>query len=553
MTENNKTKDLLDKKYELKRFFKTIFDGIDFSKECIGILILNEEKSINIQMKFRDFDLLVDAIIDSKYRSYCNMYYYTCSFKALSETYTDNDICRRYSIGLDFDKKDYSNLDMGKAIKLFKRSGLSYHYVIDSGNGYHIYSCIEPTADFEKLKAINKELKEKTGCDARALHINQILRIPLSFNTKQYNKTNNIRDRKQVNIVVDCNRYDKSFKRYKVEDIYEWLVVNKLPQNGLILTGDRGIPWCVQQALENGTQEGNRHHMMVNMIGYYKSTGKSKDEVMDILEHWATLSDFNKELDAKFDYYWNHNKEDKENKFYGFYFDCKGCKDEKICNFIHKSKQVGIWEFDEGYYINNYDYSLWNRRIKDMNGNELLVMTILYNYRDVYSNGMTRAQLIKELTYRKKCRISKPTLTTVIDGLEEKGIIEVKRLSTGHIYKINSKFYNDKKDNIKISYMATTMCITGAITTDELKLYYVLRFIHEKEDRNGKSTYGGSYFCMTQSNIAKIYKLYGGGTNKQSNISNMINGLTECKMMKLIDTKESKNNGYNYNIYKLNC
>lgn len=545
------TNDTLDRKWELKKFLKLVFDGIDFKEECVGIIFINRKRKINKQYKFRDIDLLVDSVFNSKLLKTCNCYFYTCSFKALSSGYEDKDIAYKYCVGLDFDRKDYCSLTLNDAIDKFKKSKLSYHAIVDSGNGYHIYSCINKTNNFDILNVVNKELQKITSCDARAIHTNQLLRLPTTFNTKGLEVSGDYNDRLYVNPLFIQNRHDKKFKRYDIEDLYNWFC-NKpkleLGDGKYVLSGDRGRPFCLDMKLKNGTKE-NRNKDMLNMVSYLKENErKSKEEIREIMQEWAIKSDYIDEFNRKLDYAYDN---------WTFFFDCKECQYKSKCNFLLKSKQVGLWERDENYKIEDYDFMFWKRSLKSMNGNELLIVAILYSDRDIKPAGMNRDEIKKELTHKKKVRLSDKTLGNALNSLAEKGYIEIKsgnaRAGIKDMYKLSNKFLKDKGDNIQISNLAISMCVCNNISTEELKLYYVMRILHEKEEREDKATYAGSYLCMTQKEIAKEYKKFGGNTDAQSNISVMIKNLCECRMMKVIGKRTSEKTNYEYNIYKLYC
>jgi len=61
---------------------------------------------------------------------------------------TKQDLKTRTVLAFDFDKKDlgqdFNHIDI---INRFKAIGLWYHILVDSGHGYHAYTCIEPTQE----------------------------------------------------------------------------------------------------------------------------------------------------------------------------------------------------------------------------------------------------------------------------------------------------------------------------------------------------------------------------------------------------------------------
>lgn len=530
--------DILDKKYELKKFLRLIFEKVDFEEEEIGVRLLNKEKEINIAKKFDDIDKLIDWVLNH-YKIYeVNAYFYLCTFKKNSESFEEKDIAYRYCLACDFDRKDFASLDVDKAIKLYKNNTkLSYHAIVDTSGGYHIYSCIERTNDFETINSILNKFKNAVNCDTNALSLNQMLRLPCTFNTKH--------DKSFVNPFYTQNKNDNDFKRYDINSLY-----NLIFNTQLTLTGDRGIPLCLQNMIDNGSVEGNRHNDLLNIVTYYRNVeNKTIDEIWNIVEEWAIKSNYFKQAKKDFKDCFAKKK---------YFFDCKECNDKDVCNFLHKNKIVGEWDFDENFDVNEYGLNSLNRGVKYMNEKELLISNILYNYRDKYENGMTRDEITKELTYRRSQPrgLAKRQIGGVLNGLIEKGYVELikgnARLKIKERFKLTSKFYDIKdEEKIKISYFATLSCIWKIITPSELKLYYVMRVIHHKRELQNKETYQGSLLCITQKDLAKEYKKMGGGTNDKDNVGKMVRNLVDSKIISIEDVRKSKE-GYEYNVYRLN-
>ena len=77
-----------------------------------------------------------------------------------------------------------------------------------------------------------------------------------------------------------------------------------------------------------------------------------------------------------------------------------------------------------------------------------------------------------------------------------------------------------------------------------------MRYIHQ-EQKDKPGALKGNLFQINQEELSKIY--YGKLTkNGQGHISEMINNLIECHILDIWERQTSKNNGFTYNIYRLN-
>ena len=146
--------------------------------------------------------------------------------------------------------------------------------------------------------------------------------------------------------------------------------------------------------------------------------------------------------------------------------------------------------------------------------------------------------------------MSDKTIRNTLNTLIEKDFI------LENIGSRNTKYYKFNpiktciQNTIKISYMATTMCICGNISKSELSLYILMRYLHNQKIKLGEVK-GNCFYC-SQSDLAK--RFYGDSTSEnQANISAMIHNLVECHMLDIWEITTSKNNGWEYLRYRLNC
>jgi hypothetical protein len=157
--------------------------------------------------------------------------------------------------------------------------------------------------------------------------------------------------------------------------------------------------------------------------------------------------------------------------------------------------------------------------------------------------------LMRSITHKKKSCLSEKTLRETLNSLvEKKCVLEELGSRNKKYYKFNPiRTTLDK--TVKVSFMATCMCICGNITPNELALYLLIRKIHKEQLLENKAK--GNLFVMSQMDLARAY--YGNGTTEnQSNISKMIKNLLDCHIIDIYDIHTSKNNGYEYYRYRLN-
>ena len=145
--------------------------------------------------------------------------------------------------------------------------------------------------------------------------------------------------------------------------------------------------------------------------------------------------------------------------------------------------------------------------------------------------------------------MSDRTLKDTLKSLVDNGFVEVikgnARAKIPNIYKLKE---DRSKSELKyiISFSATYECIKGNISTEELRLYNYMRYLHHKEQREGTSTLKGNLFQVNQVTLAKDLGV------TQGRISQMIENLLDEKLVSLWYRQQSKNNGFDYNIYRLN-
>lgn len=73
-----------------------------------------------------------------------------------------------------------------------------------------------------------------------------------------------------------------------------------------------------------------------------------------------------------------------------------------------------------------------------------------------------------------------------------------------------------------------------------------MRYLHHKQQREDQKTLKGNLFQFNQIDLAKSLGV------TQGRISQMIENLLDEKLLSIWYRQQSKNNGFDYNIYRLN-
>lgn len=531
---------LLDKKYKVKRFLKTIYRDLEEGEE-IRTLAIGKDNSYSKVKYFKDIDDLV------QYSTSKAVYNQNTYFELPT---TDGqggkleNLKYRHCLAFDFDKKDYEEgFNHKDIINLFKSIGIHYHALVDSGNGYHCYVLINKTDNLSMVQAVQNALCKKLNADSNACKPTQLLRIPMTFNVKN--------ERKMVNIIKLDDRNSELFKPYDIEFLYNKNCMNvcvgdkstnKDDRTTKFVLNNTTIPKCIEEVLSNGSKEGNRYKDLCNIVVALRQRNKTISQIKEICKEWALKSSYNDNLEYRI-----QNIFDNMNSLQ---LDCKECDNFKSCydkvvsDFTYKDDDIFITvtETTQKYLKNS------NRRgAKNMNGNQLLVYSLLLNHND----GLTKEELIKELTYvdRKKNKIlamNDKTLRTTLKELQDNDFINVEVVGRKKLYIL--KATRSKVDlKYSISFAAAYECVKKEISTQELRLYYYMRYLHHKQQReepNGGLK--GNLFQINQDILAKDLGL------TQGRISQMIDNLIRTKIISIWYRQPSKNNSFEYNIYRLN-
>lgn len=527
-----KIKDIIDKQYELKKFFKAIFCSEFEENEYIRILQTNEKSNFSKVSYFNDIDDLI-KFTTNKHRVFNNTYFNLCTTN--SNSGSEKDLVKRYVLGFDFDKKHYEDgFNVENVVEKFKKIGLWFHIIVDSGNGYHAYMMIEPTSNLDKVNEVQNALAELLDCDKDALLKTQILRVPYSFNIKD--------KAKEVKIIYQFDR--KTIKRYDINQLHKRFCSEFRESNKVVINLNNSYPPCVQKALENGSMVGNRNRDLFNIVIALKHRQHNVNQIKHTIQNWNKLNE--KSLP---------NADSEVERIYSNYsgYICNSCNEEVKDNC-------------KSYTISDFDLEQYNESIVDiqskvakqcrnskrkgvatMGGNELFIYNVLVNNKDF--EELTIDMIIERITDRKtkKCALSKPTLSKALKSLEEKEYISIvkgnSRKGIKDTYKLNAKKVTSE-NSIRMSYFINILVIKKHITTNELKVYTHMRYLHNEDVIKGNAK--GNIFVRSRHELAKSLGM------DENNVAKAINNLYENMVLDRRSVQKESNSKQFYYEYKLN-
>lgn len=537
----HKRKDLLDKKYELKKFMKLIFNDFNIgADEYIRILQLNDKTSYRKVSYFNDIDELVN-FTTNKYKMFNNTFFNLATTNKMGGA--DENLIKRCVLGFDFDKKNYDyDFTHHHIIEKFKELKLWYHAIVDSGNGYHVYMVIEPTNDLEKVQEVQKSIGKLLGCDMNATLKTQILRVPYTFNLKQDKA-------KEVRIISQFHK--TTIKKYDINQLHKKYCSefrkNENDKN-VVVNLNNNYPPCVASALKNGSKVGSRNKDLFNIVVALKQRGNNVNQIKFTIHQWNKLNeeplldnhfDLDGEVERIFNNYNGHvcNSCDIESK--------ENCKSYATSDFNLEQYKENIINIQ--HKVAKQCRSSKRKGVATMNGNELFIYNVLVNNQGF--EELTIDMLMERITYRKtkKCALSKPTISKALKSLEEKGFITITkgnaRLGIKDIYSINTNKIVIE-NSFRMSYMINLLVVKGEISTSELRVYTHMRFLHNQDVASGKAK--GNIFVRSLDDLAKSL-----GDDK-ANVSRYVESLWESMVLdrRSVQCKDKPQNFY-YE-YKLN-
>jgi DNA-binding MarR family transcriptional regulator len=523
-------KNTIDRLYERKKFFRLVFNGIQ-KDEYIRLFQYKKGEENKEDYKhptyWNDIDDLNNYIESHRYSA--NTFF--------SLTSTDDkggateNLKYRYCLAWDFDKKIDSKLDSKEIMLRFSKMNLWYHILIDSGNGYHAYMCIDRTDDLNKVEEVTKAIGEKLGADPEAMLQTQILRVPITFNIKD--------KKKQVNII---KMYPKdTVKPYSIDKLHKKYcntASEKTDRTIQYALDKTAFPPCIINIL-NGVSSGDRNFALKRLISFLKLYKYNESKSRNIILEWNYKNEPplpDSEIKYQFDYLWEKP------------YNCFGCitndtlLQSQIKTYCNKetcrNKSKEDFFFIEGEFI-QVEYKICKKlepQKKDvfqLKGNHLLVIGVLKNNPE----GLSTDEIIKQLTYKDKCCLSNKTLNKILNDIADNGyVIRIKgnkRNKEKDFYKMND-IKCEEFEKFNLSYFAVLGVIKENISPEDFKIYCYMRYRLSKG------------LSLTQEKLADEL-----GISQQA-ISLHIKKLIDEKYLELRNINYS-DNVFGVNVYKVNC
>lgn len=534
--------DIIDTKYNIKKFFKLIYREIA-DNEYIRVFQNNKTNTKDSDYSSVNFFNNIDELVQfstSQYIKHNNVYFELATTDG--ESGKEEHLKYRYCIALDFDKKDLgADFNSKDILNKFKAAKIHYHALVDSGNGFHVYVCINKTSNLKMVDEVQAVLCDKLGADKKASLSTQILRVPYTYNIKDYPK--------RVKIITCDDRNSDKFRPYDIEFLYKKNCCNEFGSSEeakqiKYTLNNTNIPKCIENILNNGTLEGDRYEDLQRIVVMLRQRNKPLGEIIQVCKEWAIKSRFDDNLDYRINNIYH-------NLSY-ISMDCKSCENRQECySFVMSDFEYSADDKLIVMYETHTSKLKASKRkgAKIMKSNDLLVYSILKCHND----GLTREEILKELTYTKKkvvknVALSDRTLKDTLKSLENNNFIECikgnPRAGIQNIYKL--KECTSKIElTYNVSYSATYECVKGNISTEELRLYNYMRYLHHKEQRENPKALKGNLFQFNQVDLAKDLGI------TQGRISQMIDNLLDEKLLGIWYRQASKNNGFEYNVYRL--
>lgn len=532
--------DNIDRMYKLKQFIMELY------KPCIGIgNNLQNDEYITIFQYNRDFKKIdhyknVDDLVTFGIRK--NNLYYNTYFNIATtdgQARSSENIKKAYCIALDFDEKDLKekcNIEYIQA--KFKEIGLYYNAIVSSGNGFHYYIFLEPTTDIDLVVEVTKKLASLLGADTKATLPTQILRLPYTYNIKEES------NKKLVKLVyLDNEARRKNINQLAKRFLLKAGICNS--KNIEYTINSTNIPSCIVKLLQNGSLEGSRNTDLQKIVISLRLRNKSLETVLNVTNEWNNRNT-NKLNQNELEYQTEYIYENVKYTDLG----CTECESKDNC----WNRTVSQFDFPSDYELltmaettTKYLKKSNRKGIKQMNGNQILIYSVL----KCHADGLYKDEIIKEMTYKDKklkkttVTLSDKTLRNTLKELEENKLITVEMVGQKKLYKVKET-RNKIELTYNISFAAAYECIKNNITTDELRLYNYMRYLHNKEQRENSKALKGNILQVNQTDLAKALGV------TQQRISKMIESLLNEKIISIWYRGQSKNNGFEYYVYRLN-
>ena len=496
-------------KQELENYLKLILPQPLQEDEYIRLLLLKANDGTPKCLYVKTLEDVSNAI--DTYKFVFNMFINLSTYKRVQSVETTYQKYRRQVLFLDFDKKDYPELESVSEYSNLIRSKLPElfnHCIVASGSGgYHFYISTEESSQNDIIE-INKKIANIVGADIRAVSSTQVVRLPTSYNLKDSKDKKYV---KVVNNVYGTNRYvPYSISRLcNMIDFYERNNAIEIPaqEKPIKLSNDyQAKYYCVDNMINSGCKKGERNFAMGRIIAKLKSEKYQYDAAKQIILDWNKRCSPPKsvnETETDFDRYW----ENDDYRLLGCNINDERKKDI-LSNYCDKTKCLKEYEIKNDYsdVIFISEAFLSKRNLRRLNGNHYLIifMMIACNYK------INKSELKRLL----KAKYNSRLINNLLKELIEYKIITENE--TNYNLKITNSKFNTK---IKIKLTVIKKFLYSNISKTDFVIYLALCYLLQTKnnvtyntlseyldkEKSAISTYINN---LNKENLIKIDKIY---------------------------------------------
>lgn len=514
------------KQYE---FFKTLFKQELLNNEFRGnqyirVLAIDKQGKA-FDSYYKDLTSLLD-FISSNYKYQYNLYFNLSLTDG--EGGRSSNLKNRTCIAFDFDKKDNLGLDHKEVLNRFEAAGLWYHALVDSGGGYHAYSIIESTNDYDSIAAAQQAYAKALKADLNAIKDTQVLRIPYTFNHK-YDKP------KMVNII---KLYTDNIKAYRLQDILRGSGQRLNDSNSRYIAATRAIPDCIEEIIRQGSKVGQRNEDLIKIIVTLRNRNVAESKIWHVIEEWDIKSGYSLDpehnLEKEFDYIYKKHKNISLN--------CAACINKcSTHNMTILSENGDTIELTEKVGKRLREPKRANT--KHLEANEVFIYSVLLIHNKTY---IDLDKIKAEITYKDNQALSDKTIRTALEGLEHKGYILARRGSRNKLEVKPKAIRTDIARTFNVSIAAILEVVKGRITTEDYRVYLYMRQLRHEQSREEGIDLAANELVITQKELSKYFNV------TERHMRRIIDTLESERLIDIIKQGKSKANGYTYNKYRLN-
>ena len=465
-------------------------------------LTVNERIAVFLKQKYRPKTVFFESKDDLKLglnnvlRS-CDSYLTLSTCVALDGEFSkaSENMYKRYVLGFDFDKKDFKKLNNIKDFTShFKNTtGLFIHFVVDSGNGYHIYTGIEETTDIARVADITRRYAALSGADLANISQAQSLRLPSTINYKDPAKP------MAVNIVAGYIN-DNRFRRYSLDYLESHLGklektagIKRPIKKKSIKKKFKVMYPCISNILSNGVPKGERNKCLGRLVSYFRDIARIDPETAleDIIEWNNRCSNLcneaerktDKEIISDFNRYWENRK-----------YNLLGCVSEsnsiseiliKYCDKANCPKHKPKMVFNNNkFFVLDKRYAT-DKCLNSLKGYAYVVLKVLLESTVAY-----KASELVEIT-----GFSEQTISRTLKSLLDLELINKKLFEGVSVYKAKNLAQPKEKQYITLPNILFDMLVSRDISEQELVLYIAIR----------RNAYSGRK--CTQAELGKLLEL----------------------------------------------